>query len=177
MDQIKNSPEIAPSDISELMESVAAAGLDTSATAATLSAFTPKPVKKTTTAVTTAIVTHSAPPVLKRPVKLPDGTPLKRDKTTAAGGAAQHVSDGVAATTTGVKRRFSKRSLDEEPVNGKSYFLCTGTSVAVPDPGWVKKTRIWTRDEHNPVHISESLETILLGLKYLNSLMRIRDPG
>jgi hypothetical protein len=124
MDQIKNSPEIAPSDISELMESVAAAGLDTSAaTAATLSAFTPKPLKKTTTAVTTiAVVTHSAPPVLKRPVKLPDGTPLKRDKTTAAGGAAQHVSDGVAATTAGVKRRFSKRSLDEEPVNGETVF-------------------------------------------------------
>jgi hypothetical protein len=118
MDQIKNSPEIAPSDISELMESVAAAGLDTSATAATLSAFTPKPVKKTTTAVTTAIVTHSAPPVLKRPVKLPDGTPLKRDKTTDG----QHVSDGGVATTAGVKRRFSKRSLDEEPVNGETDF-------------------------------------------------------
>jgi hypothetical protein len=135
MDQIKNSPEIAPSDISELMESVAAAGLDTSAAA--LSAFTPKPVKKTTTAVTTtAVVTHSAPPVLKRPVKLPDGTPLKRDKTTAAGGAAQHTGDGgVATTTAGVKRRFSKRSLDEEPVNGKNGFLCTGSSVANPGSG------------------------------------------
>jgi hypothetical protein len=163
MDQIKNSPEIAPSDISELMESVAAAGLDTSAaTAATLSAFTPKPVKKTTTAVTTAIVTHSAPPVLKRPVKLPDGTPLKRDKTTAAGGAAQHVSDGVAATTAGVKRRFSKRSLDEEPVNGENCFLCTGTSVAVPDPGWVKKSGSGP-GMNNPGHISESLETIFWG--------------
>jgi hypothetical protein len=33
---------------------------------------------------------------------------------------------------------------------------------------------------NNPDHIFESLETILLlflGLKYLNSLMRIRDPG
>jgi hypothetical protein len=29
---------------------------------------------------------------------------------------------------------------------------------------------------NNPGHISESLETIF-GLKYLNSLMRIRDPG
>jgi hypothetical protein len=29
---------------------------------------------------------------------------------------------------------------------------------------------------NNPDHISESLETIF-GLKYLNSLMRIRDPG
>jgi hypothetical protein len=28
----------------------------------------------------------------------------------------------------------------------------------------------------NPDHISESLETIFLGLKYLNSLMQIRDP-
>jgi hypothetical protein len=141
MDQIKNSPEIAPSDISELMESVAAAGLDTSATAATLSAFTPKPVKKTTTAVTTAIVTHSAPPVLKRPVKLPDGTPLKRDKTTAAGGAAQHTGDGGVATTAGVKRRFSKRSLDEEPVNGEICFFmyryqcCESGIRCLFDPG------------------------------------------
>jgi hypothetical protein len=33
---------------------------------------------------------------------------------------------------------------------------------------------------NNPDHIFESLETIFLvflGLKYLNSLMRIRDPG
>ncbi len=30
---------------------------------------------------------------------------------------------------------------------------------------------------NNPDHISESLETIFLGLKYLNSLMRIRDTG
>jgi hypothetical protein len=29
---------------------------------------------------------------------------------------------------------------------------------------------------NNPEHISESLETIF-GLEYLNSLMRIRDPG
>jgi hypothetical protein len=30
----------------------------------------------------------------------------------------------------------------------------------------------------SPDHISESLETIFfLGLKYLNSLMRIREPG
>jgi hypothetical protein len=29
---------------------------------------------------------------------------------------------------------------------------------------------------NNPDHISESLETVF-GLKYLNSLMRIRDPG
>jgi hypothetical protein len=28
---------------------------------------------------------------------------------------------------------------------------------------------------NNPVHISESVETIFLGLKYLNSLTRIRD--
>jgi hypothetical protein len=29
---------------------------------------------------------------------------------------------------------------------------------------------------NDPDHISESLETIFFGLKYLNSLMRIRDP-
>jgi hypothetical protein len=30
---------------------------------------------------------------------------------------------------------------------------------------------------NNPDHISESLETNFWGLKYLNYLMRIRDPG
>jgi hypothetical protein len=30
---------------------------------------------------------------------------------------------------------------------------------------------------NNPDHISESLETIFPGLKYLISFMRIRDPG
>jgi hypothetical protein len=30
---------------------------------------------------------------------------------------------------------------------------------------------------NNPNHIPESLETIFWGLKYLNSLMRIRNPG
>jgi hypothetical protein len=30
---------------------------------------------------------------------------------------------------------------------------------------------------NNPDHISESLETIFFGFKYLNSLIQIRDPG
>jgi hypothetical protein len=30
---------------------------------------------------------------------------------------------------------------------------------------------------NNPDHISESLETFFIGLKYLNFLMRIRDPN
>jgi hypothetical protein len=30
---------------------------------------------------------------------------------------------------------------------------------------------------NNPDHISDSLETIFWGLKYLNSLIQIRDPG
>ncbi len=30
---------------------------------------------------------------------------------------------------------------------------------------------------NNPDHVSESLRNYFLGLKYLNSLMRIRDPG
>jgi hypothetical protein len=42
------------------------------------------------------------------------------------------------------------------------------------DPGWVKNQER-VRDEQ-PGDISESLET-LFGLKYLNSLMRIRDPA
>jgi hypothetical protein len=29
----------------------------------------------------------------------------------------------------------------------------------------------------NPENISDNVETIFVGLKYLNSLMRIRDPG
>jgi hypothetical protein len=44
------------------------------------------------------------------------------------------------------------------------YFI----GVADPESGMGKKS---------PDHISESLETIFLGLKYFNSLMRIRDPG
>ncbi len=44
-----------------------------------------------------------------------------------------------------------------------AHFGC----VADPDPG---------SGMNNPDHISESLETICLGLKYLNSLMRFGDP-
>jgi hypothetical protein len=48
----------------------------------------------------------------------------------------------------------------------------------IRDPGWVK-----SQDPdpgsgmNNPDHISESLEPIFFGLKYLKTLMRIRDPG
>ena len=109
MEQIKNSPEIAPSDISELMESVAAAGLD-------IAPFTPKPVKKVTAAVSRAALTNSAPPVVKLPVKL-YGTPLKRDKVATPGSGMTAAAAG--GETEGAKRRVSKRSLEEEPVNGK----------------------------------------------------------
>ncbi len=46
------------------------------------------------------------------------------------------------------------------------------------DPGLVKKSGSPGSGINNPDHISESLETVF-GLKYLNSLMRIRDkhPG
>jgi hypothetical protein len=39
------------------------------------------------------------------------------------------------------------------------------------------KTKDLGSGMNNQDHISESLETIFLGLKYLNSLMLIRDPG
>ncbi len=48
----------------------------------------------------------------------------------------------------------------------------------IRDPGWVKNQYPAPGSGsgmNNPDHISESLETIFLGLKYLNSLMRIRD--
>jgi hypothetical protein len=50
------------------------------------------------------------------------------------------------------------------------------TSVADPDP--VSGAFLTSGSGiNNPDHIAESLETIFLGLKYLNSLMWIRDPG
>jgi hypothetical protein len=42
------------------------------------------------------------------------------------------------------------------------------------DPGWVPGSGMGS-GMNNPYHISESLETNFLGLKYLNSWMRIRD--
>jgi hypothetical protein len=57
---------------------------------------------------------------------------------------------------------------------GLGAFLTPGSGVGEsrhPDPG---------SGMNNPDHFFKSLETILLlfwGLKYLNSLMRIRDPG
>jgi hypothetical protein len=135
MEQIKNSPEIAPSDLSELMESVAAAD-NQQTSASILSVLTPKPaaVKKAAAAgVTTPaaavsnaaappLCTNSAPPVLKRPVKLADGTPLKRDRLTAAGAVTTPAASGDSGG--GVKRRASKRMLEEESANGKAFCFC-----------------------------------------------------
>jgi hypothetical protein len=46
----------------------------------------------------------------------------------------------------------------------------------IRDPGWVKKIRIRIRDEQPGSYgISKSLKKQFLGLKYLNSLMRIQD--
>jgi hypothetical protein len=48
----------------------------------------------------------------------------------------------------------------------------------VRDPGWVKNQEPDPGSGYgmnNPDHISESLETFFWGLKYLNSLMPIRD--
>jgi hypothetical protein len=55
------------------------------------------------------------------------------------------------------------RVADPDPRSGA--FLIPGSGIG-------KKIRI----RNNPDHTSESLETIF-GLKYVNSLMRIRDPG
>ncbi len=58
--------------------------------------------------------------------------------------------------------------------------LDSGSGIQDQDPGWVKRQDpdpgSGSRVE-NPDHISESWETIFFGLKYLNSLTRIRDPG
>jgi hypothetical protein len=51
-------------------------------------------------------------------------------------------------------------------------------SVLDPDPvsffPWIRDS---PHPDNNPDHISWSLETNFSGLKYFNSLMRIRDPG
>ena len=127
MEQIKNSPEIAPSDLSELMESVAAAG-DLETSAGIMSMLSPKPpVKKVAPAAVTPATANSAPPVLKRPVKLADGTPLKRDKLplaaapTSAGPTAAAAASGEAAAGA-AKRRASKRSLEDDSLNGRKVI-------------------------------------------------------
>ncbi len=58
------------------------------------------------------------------------------------------------------------------------FLCCFRNSVADPDPGSGAffLSPGYRSGMHNPDHISVSLETIFL-LKYLNSLMRIRDPG
>jgi hypothetical protein len=50
----------------------------------------------------------------------------------------------------------------------------------IRDPGWVKNQDPDPGSgsgKNNPDRISESLETIVGGLKYLNLLMRIRNSG
>lgn len=116
MDQIKNSPEIAPSDLSELMESVAAAENPETA-AGVLAVLNPRPAVKKTAVTSpvsksvpvTAATVNSAPPVLKRPVKLSDGTPLKRDKLPAVA-----VTPIAGSGDAGAKRRASKRSHEDD---------------------------------------------------------------
>jgi hypothetical protein len=76
--------------------------------------------------------------------------------------------------------------------NIKIYTLIRyATSVADPDPGsgigcffdpWIRDGRKSASGSgmNNPDHIFKSLETnffAFLGLKYINSLMRTRDPG
>lgn len=136
MEQIKNSPEIAPSDLSELMESVAAAeNPDMAASVTAALNPRPAPVKKTPAAAATALATSpspnskaaglastgasSAPPVVKRPVKLWDGTPLKRDKQAAPSAATAAATPGTpAGDGGGAKRRASKRSLEDDTAAG-----------------------------------------------------------
>ncbi len=124
MEQIKNSPEIAPSDLSELMESVAAAENPDTA-ASVVAALNPRPPLKKTPAATVSTSpspnsksapvagANSAPPVVKRPVKLWDGTPLKRDKQPLP------TAVGTPTDAGGAKRRASKRSLEDDTSTGK----------------------------------------------------------
>jgi hypothetical protein len=62
---------------------------------------------------------------------------------------------------------------------GLGAFLTPGSGIR--DPGWVESQHPDPGSGiNNPDHFFKSLETIFLifwGLKYLNSLMRIRDPG
>jgi hypothetical protein len=70
-----------------------------------------------------------------------------------------------------------------------SYFTVLRIRIRDPvpfdpwirDPGWVESQHPDPGSGmNNPDHIFQSLETIFfvfLGLKYLNTLMRIRDPG
>jgi hypothetical protein len=63
----------------------------------------------------------------------------------------------------------------------KGFFQCSGSGIRCPfdpwirNPGWVK-VRIWIRDEQPGSYFRE-LRNHFLGLKYLNSLMGIQDPG
>ncbi len=62
---------------------------------------------------------------------------------------------------------------------GLGAFLTPGSGI--PDPEWVESQHPDPESGlNNPDHIFKNSETIFLfffGLKYLNSLMRIRDPG
>ncbi len=49
-----------------------------------------------------------------------------------------------------------------------------GAGALIPGSGMGKKSGSKS-EMNNPDHVSESLETIFFGLKFLNSLMRIRD--
>ncbi len=66
-----------------------------------------------------------------------------------------------------------------DPDPGSGAFLTPGSGIR--DPGWVESQHPDPGSGmNNPDHIFQSLETIFLfflGLKYLNSLMRIRDLG
>ena len=60
------------------------------------------------------------------------------------------------------------------------WSLDSGSGIQDRDPGWVKSQDLDPGSGSgmdNPDLISESWETIFCLLKYLNSFMRIRDPG
>jgi hypothetical protein len=66
-------------------------------------------------------------------------------------------------------KAFKAASSVVDPDPGSTAFLTPGSGMG--------KNSGSGSGMNNPDHISECLETILFGLKYLNSLMRIRDPG
>ncbi len=98
---------------------------------------------------------------------------------------------GTAGGRAGRRQPCSGKSAFQPPVHDRSPQVNTtfiNTGVADPDPGSVAFLTLdpgWEKYQDpdpgsgsrmkNPDHICERLGTMFLGLKYLNSLMRIRD--
>jgi hypothetical protein len=69
-------------------------------------------------------------------------------------------------------------TLQHHPGTVRIVYQCCGSGIRclfdLRDPGWVKKIRIWIRDEQPGSYFRE-LRNHFFGIKYLYSLMRIQD--